>query len=166
MFTEAIKCDPKDNRYIISGPQLLNRKDFNSRHGTYLRCYPSAFLIWHPAGSLVIDPIAITAWSSTLRPWQTLNAPFSWPQTGPKDTSARAVLSWEWRWVQVTVVSGHSMYSKKRLGKSFTLKRLWRNEPVLSQFVFFFVAVQWGREGYGAGAETGQRLWRGCHWPL
>lgn len=53
---------------------------------------------FRPVGSLGTVPIAITAWSSTLRPWQTLNAPFRWPQTGPKDTSVRAVLSWAWRW--------------------------------------------------------------------
>lgn len=28
------------------------------------------------------------------------NVPFSWPPTGPRDTSARAVLSWAWRWVE------------------------------------------------------------------
>lgn len=28
------------------------------------------------------------------------------------------------------------------------------------------VAVQWSRKGYGAGVETGQRLWGSCQWPL
>lgn len=28
------------------------------------------------------------------------------------------------------------------------------------------LALQWGGEGHGAGAQTGQRLWRGCEWTL
>lgn len=91
MFTEAISCDPKDNRYIICGHGSLQRKYIHFRHMHYI---PFAFSNVRTLGSLGIDPIAITAWSSTLRPWQMQNAPFSWPQTGPKDTFARVVLLW------------------------------------------------------------------------
>lgn len=61
------------------------------RHMHYI-LFP--FLNVRTVGSLGIVPIAITAWSSTPRPWQMQNAPFSWPRTGLKDTFARVVRSW------------------------------------------------------------------------
>lgn len=69
----------------------LQREYIHFRH---IILYSFCIFKLRPVGSLGIVPIAITAWSSTLRPWQMLNAPFSWPQTGPKDTFARVVLSW------------------------------------------------------------------------
>lgn len=88
MFTEAIKCDPKDYRWVFS-------KTINSLLKQF-----SHFLFLHPIDSLGTVPIVITAWSFTLRLWQTLSDPSSWLQTGPKVISAKAVLLWAWRWVQ------------------------------------------------------------------
>lgn len=88
MFTEAIKCDPKDNRCIICGLSILTEY-LLFRHCAALY---SCIVKLRPVDSLGIVPTAITAWSSTLRPWQMLNAPYSWRPTGPKDTFARVVL--------------------------------------------------------------------------
>lgn len=86
LFTEAIKCDPNDYRYVFCDQDYFIIQK-------YTRVIPLEFNFL-PAGFLEIVLIASTAWSSTQKPWQMLKTPLCCLQIGPKDTSAKAALSW------------------------------------------------------------------------
>lgn len=150
LFTEAIKCDPKDYRWVFDLTETISH------------VFPFLLFSWIHSdilitGFLGIAPTATVVWSSTLWPSQMLRSPSTWLLIGPKAITVGEVHLWGLRCDPLAYL----FFSPCIWSES-----AFRWVSITLHVGLFVIEVQWSWESHGTGAKTRWRLWRSRQWPL